>query len=244
MLRAVACAGLAVLAAACSSPCDYAHGGCDPGQVCARVDEQKTECVPAEVLDAPVRAPFADGVAFTCSQGAHSPLPRTHSYRHDVYAIDLASAGKDGAVVVAPVDGQAWVYDGCEERDASATAKNDSRCGQGYGNHVKIWDGQTMVLVGHLSRVTIKDGLVQAGQPIGTEGVSGAAGSRHVHLSITRPVRGVDAKKLLSTPGLTGRVPVRFRMTLREREAGKVVVRSEDELTCADDPAARTAYWP
>ena len=228
----------------CGSPCDYARPSCDPGHVCARTEEQRTECVLSDEIDLPLRAPFVDGHAFGCSQGPRSAMNRTHSFRHDVYAIDLASRSTEAGVVVAPMDGEAFVFDGCEERDDRAEAKNDSRCGLGYGNHVKIWDGQTMVLVAHLSKVTIKDGVVRAGQPIGIEGVSGAAGARHVHVSVTRPSKSDDVRKILNTPGWLGRVPVKFRLTLRERDGASVIVRGVEDISCADDVSVRAQYWP
>ncbi len=224
--------------------CDYDRTRCPDGQLCARVDEQRAECVAVGQIDAPLRVPFADGTAFTCAQGPRGPGSRTHSFRNDLFAVDLASTGAEPGVVVAPMDGQAYVFDGCEEREPSAASKNESRCGLGYGNHVRIWDGQTMVLVAHLSRVTVKDGLVQAGQPIGLEGSSGAAGHRHVHLAVTRPGKGVDAKKMLANAGWTGHQPMRVRLTLRQEDGGAVVVRGVDELRCADDPSTRTRYWP
>ena len=235
---------LIALAGGCGSPCDYAHPSCDPGHVCARVDGSKTECILVDELDAPLRAPFVDGHAFGCSQGPRSAMGRTHSFRHDVFAIDLPSMGAEAGVVVAPMEGEAFVFDGCDERDDRAEAKNNSRCGLGYGNHVKIWDGQTMVLLAHLSKVTIKNGVVRAGQPVGVEGVSGAATTRHVHMSLTRPTRGEDVRTILATPGWVGHVPMRFRLTVRDREGAPVVVRGIEDLSCNDDPAARATYLP
>jgi hypothetical protein len=250
--RSIAALGLAIAAlglAGCGSPCDYTHPSCDPGHVCARVDGQKTECVLTDELDLPLRAPFLDGHAFSCSQGPRSGLGRTHSFRHDVFAVDLPSKGTEPGVVVAPMEGEAFVYDGCteaNERDDRAEAKNDSRCGLGYGNHIRIWDGQTMVLIAHLSKVTIKDGVVRAGQPIGIEGVSGAAGQRHVHMSVTRPAKPelADVRKILTTPGWVGRIPIHFRLTVRDGEDGTVKVRGVEELGCADDASARATFWP
>ncbi len=245
-------ASLAVTTALCacgSSPCDYAHASCDPGHVCVRTDASKTECVLTDELDQPLRAPFVDGHAFGCSQGPRSALGRTHSFRSDVFAVDLPSRGPEAGVVVAPLDGEAFVFDGCAdpaERADAADARNDSRCGAGYGNHVKIWDGQTMVLLAHLSRVTIKDGIVRAGQPVGVEGVSGAAGHRHVHMSVTRPAKPElgEVRKILTTPGWVGRIPMRFRLTVRDAAEAAVKVRGVDDLQCSDDAAARAAYWP
>jgi hypothetical protein len=235
--------------AACSNgpACDYAHPSCEPGHVCARVDGKKTECTLIDEEDAPLRAPFVDGHAFGCSQGPRSALGRTHSYHNDIFAVDLPSKGADAGIVVAPMDGEAFVFDGCNdgnERTDRADVKNDTRCGLGYGNHVKIWDGTMMILLAHLSKVTIKNGVVHAGQPIGVEGASGAAGFRHVHMSLSRTTRGEDVRKMLSTPGWVGHIPMKFRLTVRERDGGPVVVRGIEELGCSDDPTLRTTYLP
>jgi hypothetical protein len=87
---------------------------------------------------------------------------------------------------------------------------------------------------------------VGAGQPIGVEGVSGAAGHRHVHMSVTRPAKPElgDVRKILTTPGWVGRIPIRFRLTVRDGENGTVKVRGVDELGCVDDAAQRASYWP
>jgi hypothetical protein len=243
----IAMAVLTVWLVGCrANSCDYAHPSCDPGHVCARTDHSpssmRAECVQIEELDAPLRAPFVDGHAFACAHGPYGPLGR--AFVRDPFAVDLSSRGADAGVVVAPIDGEAFVFDGCEERDDRPDAKNDSTCGAGYGNQVKIWDGQTLVLLAHLSKVTIKNGVVHAGQPVGVEGNSGAAGSRHLHIQVTRPGKGEDVRKIFTTPGWGGRVPVRFRLNLREREGAAVVVRSADELSCSDDAAARAFYWP
>lgn len=198
-----------------------------------------------EEIDAPMRAPFADAQGFSCIQGPRSAFSRPHAFRQDVFAVDLASTGEDPGVVVAPIDGDATVYDGCDERDNGRDAHHSSRCGQGYGNHVRIWDGQTMVLLAHLSKVTIKPGLVQAGQPVGIEGASGDAATRHVHMSVTRPAgKGADVRALLATPGATGSVPVRFRLTVRDRSDGTVAVRDIDQLGCNENAQERRRFWP
>lgn len=140
---------------------------------------------------------------------------------------------------MAPVDGDAFIFDDCEEREAGPDARNSSQCGLGYGNHVKIWDGTNIHLLAHLSRVLIPRGRVRKGKVVGIEGLSGAAGPRHVHITVTRPRNGEDPSPLLNTPGHKGSIPVRVRYRVRgegEVDAGAVWV---DELRCSEEQAPR-----
>ena len=187
---------------------------------------------------------------FACTQGPQSKTGRSHSFVGDIFAVDLAlPTERAGVEVIAPVSGEAFVFDGCEggERDDGAAAKNSSQCGLGYGNHVKIWDGKTIVLLAHLSRVRVANGPVKRGDVIGIAGVSGAAGHRHVHVTVTRPAPGGDdARKLLTTPGFKGPVPVRWIVVAgagagasegADAGAGARRVIPVDELKCNDEMA-------
>gem|GEM_PF-6051997 len=163
---------------------------------------------------------------------------RTHSFQGDLFALDLASASPSGGVtIVSPVDGTAYVYDECEERDSGADAHNDSRCGLGYGNHVKVWDGTNIYLFGHLARVQVKPGPIRRDAVLGQMGCSGAAGHRHVHLTVTRPRPGEDVERILATPGWKGQTPVRYRLVARDAVTKAPVVERPDTLRCADDRA-------
>lgn len=197
--------------------CDYTRPNCSGGTACAFVAPGEARCVEAPPFaPPPLDAPFTAGHCFYCAQGGRSEAGRSHSYRSDLYALDLASCPTEGtSTVLAPADGEAHVFDGCEERAEGPDARNDSRCGLGYGNHVKIWDGTDLYLVAHLARVLVADGPVRRGQPIGVEGASGAAGARHVHLSVTRMAEGADVAEILSTPGWVGQVPVHVRLRAR-----------------------------
>jgi murein DD-endopeptidase MepM/ murein hydrolase activator NlpD len=159
--------------------------------------------------------------------------------------VDLVSPlGSAASEIVAPVGGDAYIFDGCDERNDRPDAHNDSRCGLGYGNHVKIWDGTNIYLLGHLSQIRVQQGRVAPGQVIGVEGVSGAAGHRHVHLTVTRPGTDDDVRHLLSTPGFKGPTPVRFRVRLRDEAAGTTRELWVDELDCREHPANTTMYAP
>lgn len=179
--------------------------------------------------------PFLSGTEFWCSQGGRSSRGRTHSFQGDIFALDLASSADSGDVsVVAPVSGDVYVYDGCDERDSSQSAVNNSHCGLGYGNHVKIWDGTYIYLLGHLARVTVTPGRVNRDEIIGTMGCSGSAGRRHVHFTVTGPASRTNLKEILSTPGWKGEIPVRFRLSAHQMPGGGPLSAWSDALPCAD----------
>jgi hypothetical protein len=67
-------------------------------------------------------------------------------------------------------------------------------------------------------------------------GVSGSAGGRHVHVTVTRPAPGDDVAMILRTPGWKGADPVRFR--LRTATASTF----SDALPCDDDRARATVF--
>ncbi|MFT3764585.1 MAG: M23 family metallopeptidase [Minicystis sp.] len=238
---------LLVLLAACRRSagveCDYAHPRCPADRVCAFVEAGRSACVPFGVEEAPLTAPFRPGQAFLCSQGGRSPAGRTHSFAGDLFAADLASSPDvPAAEVVSPVDAEAFVFDGCEERASGPEARNSSPCGLGYGNHVKLWDGKNIHLLGHLARVSVTDGRVRRGQVIGIQGVSGAAGPRHVHVTVTRPAPDDDVTTILKTPGYKGPIPVRVRYHVRGLN-GAAATTWVDELSCAEgQPPTHVAF--
>jgi hypothetical protein len=69
-----------------------------------------------------------------------------------------------------------------------------------------------MYLFAHLARVTASAGPISKGDAIGIMGCSGAAGHRHVHVSVTAVPAHKDRDTVLATPGWTGQIPVRFRL--------------------------------
>lgn len=220
--------------------CEYgAEGGCRPNEICAVSVGGQGRCLPFATQSDAMLPPFPASTAFACRQGPRAPKDQSHAWATDVYAVDLMPAEAVAeAEVVAPIAGEARVYDRCEERDASPNAKNSSNCGAGYGNHVRIWDGTDIVLLGHLARATVKDGTrVARGDRIGVAGVSGSAGARHVHLVVTRLRPGDYVDTILQNPGHKGGVVTNGALLLRDA-SGAPVTKHFDELGCAKDAPA------
>lgn len=208
--------------------CDYEMPSCPTAEACAFVERDRAACVAIGVLDTPLGSPFRAAQRFACTQRARSDAGRTHSFVGDLFAVDLASARDAKSVeIIAPVSGEASVFDGCDaERADAPEARNDSRCGLGYGNHVKIWDGTNLVMLAHLSQVRVKNGPVKRGDLLGIEGVSGSAGQRHVHVTVTRLRPDDDVHKILASPGWKGQVPVRWKLDVVPQATWV------DELSC------------
>ncbi len=224
----------------CSKPgtCRYDTSNCGKDEVCAFVEPGKSRCITYADVSLELQAPFRPGDSFWCSQGGRSPVGRTHSFQGDLFALDLASASpSNGVTIISPVDGTAYVCDECEERDSGADAHNDSRCGLGYGNHVKVWDGTNIYLFGHLARVQVRPGPIRRDDVLGEMGCSGAAGHRHVHLTVTRPRPGEDVERILATRGWKGQTPVRYRLVAHDAVTKAPVVGQPDMLSCADERA-------
>jgi hypothetical protein len=218
------------------SPCRYDAPTCAKGEVCAFVEPGTSRCIAYADVTFEVQAPFRPGDSFWCSQGGKSPTGRTHSFQGDLFALDLASASpSSGVTILSPVDGTAYVYDACEERDSGADAHNDSRCGLGYGNHVKVWDGTNIYLFAHLARAHVQPGPIRRDDVLGEMGCSGAAGHRHVHLTVTRPRPGEDVERILATPGWKGQTPVRYWLAAHDAATKASVVAQPDMLSCADE---------
>jgi hypothetical protein len=224
----------------CSKPatCRYEIPNCGESEACAFVGPGESRCITYADVSLELQAPFKPGDSFWCAQRGRSQAGRSHSFQGDLFALDLASASpSSGVTIISPVDGIAYVYDGCEERDSGADAHNDSRCGLGYGNHVKVWDGTNIYLFGHLAWVHVKPGPIRRDEVLGEMGCSGAAGGRHVHLTVTRPRPGDDVERILATPGWKGQTPVRYRLVAHDAVTTAPVVAPPDMLSCAEKRA-------
>jgi hypothetical protein len=205
--------------------CGYGKSaeGCDLNTVCAHVErDQPARCVPFATEDESLAPPFVSGLSFWVGQRGRSPKGRSHSWRNDLYAVDFVPSSRVPQVAVAaPSAGQAYIFDGCEERDSGPDSNNDTSCGLGYGNHVRIWDGRNLVLLAHLARITIANGPVTRGQVLGLAGSSGRAGYRHVHVTVTRPASDSAVQEILANSGWMGSIPVRVRYVLASDLATK-----------------------
>jgi hypothetical protein len=232
---------LSAITVACQRPCDFARDNCRIGQACAFVAPGKPpECVETSELDVELMPPFTPGQEFWCSQAGRSSAGRTHSFQHDLFALDLASQSPDPVAIVAPVAGEATVFDDCDdERDSSSIANNDSDCGAGYGNHIRIWDGHRIFLLAHLARIDIHNGPVERGQRVGLMGCSGRAGHRHVHFAITTLGKHDNRATILASPAATGSIPVRAKILARRPDDEIGTPLWQDLFECS--PTAATA---
>ncbi|CAN5145553.1 hypothetical protein BH09DEP1_BH09DEP1_8660 [soil metagenome] len=149
--------------------------------------------------------PFAKNHPVRCTQGNASPSDQTHFYINTLYAIDLASLPQNSAgIIYAAFGGKAFIQDGCSHATSDSSEKNACSCNQGFGNNVRILqeDG-TYALYAHLFSITVKNGeSVEAGQQIGIEGASGAAGHRHLHFSVHK-TENPQELDLYQTPGVS-----------------------------------------
>lgn len=222
-------------ASAIERECSFNDFRCAEGETCAYVDLGKSICAPFVEATFEMSLPLPADGAYWCGQGGRSAIGRSHSFLGDLFAVDLYSTSlRDDVEILAPTGGMAYVFDDCDdERDGAFDKKNNSNCGLGYGNHVKIWDGTDLYLLAHLATVRVKPGRVEKNQVIGTMGSSGAAGDRHLHLTVTRPRPQDDAHKIFTTPGWKGRLPVRFRLAARHSVTGEPIVGWTDEFSCA-----------
>jgi hypothetical protein len=140
--------------------------------------------------------PVPAGEAVYCAKGTRIPKS-SHSacYDNTRFAVDLATpAFLPPHLVLAPREGIVKLArGGCTSKDLSFQDGED-RCNDGWGNFVRISheDGWFTHLA-HLSAILVEpDQHVEAGDIIGIEGNTGAAGSKHVHLSLHRgnPLQG------------------------------------------------------
>ena len=124
----------------------------------------------------------------------HSSGSGSHSGPNAFYAIDLATNyNLPPSIVRASADGKAFVFMGedgklCPQPLGTPANAQTSNCGNSWGNRIMILhsNGYASFYV-HLERPLIKDGVfIHAGDPIGVEGWTGAAGHRHLHWSVQK----------------------------------------------------------
>lgn len=145
--------------------------------------------------------PFPAGTVVLCEQGNLTGEGMTHSLPNNFYALDFSNraetrlevaAAARGRVMYVLSDSPLWDYD----------------AGNGYGNQVKIEHADDFyTLYSHLDEVAVKPGdQVEAGSVLGTMGLTGAAGGRHLHLGLH--------KNLKLSPGARGSEPIRSLQTV------------------------------
>lgn len=220
---------LIVVPLAVATVCSTVAQDCAKGQMCvADWDAQKRLCPTAgrcEPRPGPVEfelaLPIPAGERITCGKGnlvpetSHSACTATTRFAFDL----ISSAFEAPHLIVASADGQAVVRGGCSSTDLNDQPQGEDRCNDGWGNYVRVQhDASTYTQYAHLSAILVHAGeSVRRGQPIGIEGNTGAAGSKHLHWSAHRG----DAK--VGGPS----VPM-----ARVRLAGKTA--SSDQIICGD----------
>lgn len=165
--------------------CDYlSQSGCAENDRCIYTkDDKSLECVEKFSGERPLIAfPFASSDLVSCDQGPHMPDEATHSHAwlNSMDALDLRTSENSApAKVYAGLDGVVAIYNQCK-------TKND-QCGAGFGNQVKIFSSDGVILFyAHLEKVYVKGGAqVKKGDLIGLEGNTGWTGkdNRHLHIS-------------------------------------------------------------
>ena len=169
---------------------------CPSGHYCSPIDRTDSAQCPevgacVAMPDYPpfeMELPFDPELTVYCLKGSLVP-ESSHSpcWDNGRFALDLGShAFAAPKLVLAPHDGTiAMARGGCITRDLSFQDEED-RCNWGYGNLVRVahasgWFTQ----LAHLSSILVHPNQpVRAGQIVGIEGNTGAAGVRHVHVSV------------------------------------------------------------
>jgi murein DD-endopeptidase MepM/ murein hydrolase activator NlpD len=140
--------------------------------------------------------------------------------------------------IYAAHDGIAYVYNKCRFRKNEYKYHNLDGCGSGYGNHVRIvHPAGYLTIYAHLSYITIKHkSIVRSGDKIGTEGLSGNAGKRHLHFCLHRPN---DISLVEKTPGYVGAsIPFNMKLMLQ----GKERLVSSEHIPCSNELGAPLLY--
>lgn len=135
-----------------------------------------------------IEFPFSTNHFVHCTQGNTSTWPHSHFYFRVLFSLDLASTFKSRpGQIYAGINGTAYVKNNCPERMNDSYTFNSSDCNLGFGNVIRIVNNKKdyYVLYAHLSEIYVKDKqYVNEGDLIGLEGISGAAGKRHLHLGL------------------------------------------------------------
>jgi hypothetical protein len=199
---------------------------CPTREYCMVADDGEARCVAPDVPEnMPIfLLPFDHMTEVVCT---HGPGVGSHAWDNAFFALDLASAYEGPpAIIRAAGDGIAFVYqDGqgnlCPTPPGTPSSSEPSTCGDSWGNRVKVYHGMGLVtFYVHLASISVgSHQIVRAGDELGIEGWTGAAGHRHLHFSVQR-LPGDDEAEWLSHMSWTGTsIPFRMRSWLDGREA-------------------------
>ena len=217
---------------------------CPTGAFCAAEFDMRDASCPAAGScrplptggEADLSLPVPAGTRVFCTQGILRPDGHTHAAcsADRRFALDLASSAFEAPnLVLASADGVAYAWGDCRSTDLNHDPP-DATCNLGLGNVVRLAHaGGLFTQYAHLSAILVTRGQhVRRGEPIGVEGNSGAAGSKHLHFSL----HAGDAARLEPVASL----PMRHL-----RLAGGRVLDSLD-MSCGHakdgDPATSSAY--
>ena len=194
--------------------------GCPAGEFCAAQFDLTDASCPASGSCLPLPPggeltlplPVPAGARVYCTQGVLAPGGHTHAACSEDrrFAIDLASSAFEAPnLVLASADGIAYGWGDCRSTDLNHDPP-DATCNLGLGNVVRVQhrDG-LFTQYAHLSAILIVAGQrVKRGDPVGIEGNSGAAGSKHLHFSLhagdasrLEPARSLPMRRLRTRGG-------------------------------------------
>jgi len=206
-----------------------ASPACHAGEICPHVNSFNEPCTceacPATALgqyDLPLKGD--SGVfCFHGTQGSEG----THAFRNTFFAVDLASPlkGPPSEVVAARGGTVVSLHQGCPDPGLS-TGYHDT-CGSGFGNWVVLDHGDHEAsFYAHLARIVVTEGqIVQQGQELGTEGITGGTGNRHLHFSVHH-VAGPTSAMGIWWPAIP------YKLTYRKDRGAAPITIEIDTLSC------------
>ncbi|HJU21889.1 MAG TPA: M23 family metallopeptidase [Casimicrobiaceae bacterium] len=177
--------------------CSTVSQDCPKGQMCVaewnkhkKVCPQRGQCEPRpSAAEIELWLPIPDGDRIVCGKGmlrpdtSHNPCVASTRFSFDL----ISSSFDPPHIVVASADGVAYARGGCPTTDLNYQNAGDD-CNDGWGNYVRVQhDPSLYTQYAHLSAILVHDGQrIVRGQPIGIEGNTGQAGSKHIHWSAHR----------------------------------------------------------
>jgi len=180
-----------------------------------------------------IKFPFASNHFVHCTQGNATTWPHSHFYFRVLFSLDLASPLKSPpGQIYAGINGTAYIKNNCLERINDPYTFNSSNCNFGLGNVVRILSKKKdyYVLYAHLSEIYVKDKqYVNEGDIIGLEGVSGAAGKRHLHWGLYK-LNNIEELATDIAPG----IPFPFSFTARNFKTNQVELLMSTEVLCLE----------